>query len=357
MKALVDMHHVGQQQTGNETWARNVGERLTLAPGQDEYEVLLTEAAPSDYLAGVPRRLVSGSSARRLIFDTPRIIRQGGYDVVLVQYTMPLTRTPCVVAIHDLSFEDPRAREWLPSATRRRYRATIGASARMARHVVALSEATKADLIFYFGLPEEKITVAHAAVDPLAFRRTARSPVRHDRPTVLVVGNVLPRKNIELVARAVALAQREQPDLQLVVLGSAPPEGMQIAGRIKSLLGDNVRFTGHVTPTELVEAYHRATMLAFPSLYEGFGIPILEAMAAQLPVICSNATSLPEVAGDAAIIVDAEDVEGWAAAIVELASSEALRDSLMAQGLRRCAAFSWDRTAETVREVLSQCSQ
>jgi glycosyltransferase involved in cell wall biosynthesis len=285
------------------------------------------------------------------------VIRQRRFDVVLVQYTMPVTRTPCVAAIHDLSFEDPRAREWLPPATRRRYRATIGATARMACHVVALSDATKADLISYFGLAEEKISVAHAAVDTLVFQRTAQSPRPYHRPTVLAVGNVLPRKNLEVLAQAVALARREHPDLQLVVLGSVPAEGVPIAGRIKLLLGDNVRFTGHVTRAELIDAYQRSTMLAFPSLYEGFGIPILEAMAAELPVICSNATSLPEVAGDAAIIADAQDTGGWADAIGELVSSEALRDSLRVQGLQRCTAFSWDRTAEIVRGVLARCSR
>lgn len=356
MRALVDMHSVGQKQTGNETWTRSVGERLVLTPGADDYEVLLTDAAPSDYLAGVRRTIVSGRSARRLIFDAPRVIRQRRYDVVLVQYTMPLTRTPCVAAIHDLSFEDPRARDWLPDATRRRYRATIGVTARMARHVIALSDATKADLISHFGLPEEKITVAHAAVDPLVFQRTAQSPQRERRPTVLTVGNVLPRKNLEIAAQAVALARRQHSDLQLVVLGNVPAEGAPIAGRIKSLLGESVRFTGHVTRADLINAYHRSTMLAFPSLYEGFGIPVLEAMAAELPVICSNTTSLPEVAGDAAIMVDPQDVAGWAAAIGEVASSQVLRDSLRVQGLRRCTAFSWDRTAEIIRGVLVQCS-
>lgn len=357
MRALIDMHSVGQRQTGNETWVHNVGERLIRSPGADDYEVLLTDKAPADYLAGVQRTIVSGSSARRLILDAPRAIRQRRYDVVLVQYTMPLTRTPCVAAIHDLSFEDPRAREWLPDATRRRYRATIGVTARLARHVIALSEATKTDLMSHFGLPEEKITVAHAAVDPLVFQRTAHSPQANERPTVLTVGNVLPRKNLEVVAQAVALARREHADLQLVVLGSVPAEGVPIARRIKSLLGKNVKFTGHVTPAELVDAYHRSTMLAFPSLYEGFGIPILEAMAAQLPVICSNTTSLPEVAGDAAIILSAHDVADWAVAIGELASSDALRDSLRVQGLRRCTAFSWDRTAEIIRGALVRCSR
>ena len=127
---LLDLHHLGHRQTGNETWARCLSAALFEIDGPGSYDVAVTSAAPPEDVSLLPARhrvLVSGSSARRLAVDLPGEMRRLKTSAVLVQYTVPVSRVPAVVAVHDLSFEDPRASEWLPLATRLRYRASIRA--------------------------------------------------------------------------------------------------------------------------------------------------------------------------------------------------------------------------------------
>ena len=166
---LLDLHHLGHRQTGNESWARSLAAALFELDGPGSYDIAVTSAADPQDLARLPARqtvTVGSSSARRLAWDLPRAMRRLGTSVALVQYTAPLSRVPAVVAVHDLSFEDPRAAEWLPLRTRLRYRATIRASVRRAAHVLATSEYTRQDLIRLYGVAPDRVTVVHAAVDP-----------------------------------------------------------------------------------------------------------------------------------------------------------------------------------------------
>ncbi len=354
MRALLDLHHLGRRQTGNETWARSIASRLLATPGDDEYDVVVTDAA-GDTAHDFPARTtstVSGNSARRLVQDMPRLIRTLGSDVVLVQYSMPLTSVPCVVAVHDLSFEDPRAAQWLPLSTRLRYRATIRASVNRAAHVLALSQHTRADLIQHYDLAPDRVSVVYAAADPALVRLITTTPERRVHGQVLAVGNVLPRKNLLVVGRAVRALRDQGHPLTLAVIGSVPDEGRPVAAELERLLADAVSFSGYVTPAQLAVAYRTASVLAYPSLYEGFGIPLLEAMAANLPVVCSDASCLPEVAGDAALVVPAQDTEAWSVAIAEVLGLEATRARLSAAGRHRSGDFSWDDSAARVRDRL-----
>jgi glycosyltransferase involved in cell wall biosynthesis len=276
-----------------------------------------------------------------------------GTSALLVQYTAPpLSRVPTVVAVHDLSFEDPRAREWLGAGTRIRYRATIRASVRRAAHVLTLSQATRADVIRLYGVDPSQVTVAPAAVDPAFAALLAGDPEPRDGPkTVLVVGNVLPRKNLVVAARAVRLLRDRGLDVRLRVVGAVPPEGRASAAEMSSLLDAHVEFAGYANPKYLAQCYRTSQALAFPSLFEGFGIPVLEAMSAGLPVVVSDRTSLPEVVGGAGLVVPAEDVEAWADALGRALDPGAAAD-LKAAGLRRSRDFSWDAAATIVGAVL-----
>ena len=356
-RPLLDLHHLGLRQTGNESWARCLGAALFRLEGPGAYDVAVTDAAPPDQLALLPARSVvtlSGSSARRLAVELPRALRRLQSSAVLVQYTAPLSLVPAVVAVHDLSFEDPRARDWLPPATRLRYRATIRASARRAAHVLALSESTREGLLRHYGLDPDRVSVVPPAVDPALLDQLTRVPVdRSARPTVLVVGNVLPRKNLVVVARAVHLLRERGQDVGLRVVGTVPPTGRADVEVMQRLLGDNLELSGHVGEVELAQAYRSGWVLAFPSLFEGFGIPVLEAMAAGLPVMVSDRTSLPAVVGDAGVVVPAGDVEAWADSLGSVLADASQAEAMAARGRVRSATYSWDASAAQVRDLLA----
>lgn len=350
---LLDLHHLGHRQTGNETWARCLSAALFELDGPDSYDIAVTSRAPADDLARLPAReraTLSGSSTRRLALDLPAAMRRLGTPAVLVQYTAPVSRVPAVVAVHDLSFEDPRAADWLPRATRLRYRATIRASVRRAAHVIVDSEYTRIDLMDTYSVSADKVTVVPLAVDPRFSQLLATTPEnRSGRPTVLMVGNVLPRKNLPVVARAVRLMRDRGQEVTLRVIGTVAPSGRADAALAQRLLGDAVTMTGYVTQGQLAQELRTAHVLAFPSLFEGFGIPALEAMAAGLPAVVSNRTSLPEVVGGAATVVAAEDEEAWAAALERAMVSI----EMVAAGRQRVADMNWRVAAGLVSELLA----
>jgi len=352
---LLDLHHLGHRQTGNESWARSLAAALLERDGPGSYDIAVTSSAPPEDLAQLPARervVVSGSSSRRLALDLPAAMRRLRTPSVLVQYTVPVTRVPAVVAVHDLSFEDPRAAEWLPLATRLRYRTTIRASVRRASHVIVDSEYTRTDLMDRYGVAPDRVTVVPLAVEPRFAEVLRTTPEdRGGRATVLVVGNVLPRKNLPVAARAVRLLRDRGQDIVLRVVGTVHPTGRRDAAEVQRLLGDAVTLTGYLTREELARELRSAHVLTFPSLFEGFGIPVLEAMAAGLPVVVSDRTSLPEVAGGAGLVVPAENVEAWADALRHaLQPSEHVR--LVAAGHQRVRGFTWDAAAITVGRLL-----
>jgi glycosyltransferase involved in cell wall biosynthesis len=355
---LLDLHDIGLRQTGNESWARSLGAALLVHGGPGSYDVAVTASAGAEdlaRLAGARERVrLSRSSTRRLAIDLPMAMRRLRSSAVLVQYTAPVARVPAVVAVHDLSFEDPRAREWLPRATRMRYRATVRASVRRASHIVVDSEYTREDLVHRYGTDPDRVTVVPLAVEPRFADLLRATPERRcDRPTVLVVGNVLPRKNLSVVARAVRILRDRGEDVVLRIVGTVHPTGRPDVERARQLLGgDAVTVTGYATPAALAGELRSAHVLAFPSLFEGFGIPVLEAMAAGLPVVASDRTSLPEVTGSAGLLVPAEDPSAWADAL-----SQAMRPDVAARmraaGLAREQEFTWARSAAAVSQALA----
>jgi alpha-1,3-rhamnosyl/mannosyltransferase len=168
-----------------------------------------------------------------------------------------------------------------------------------------------------------------------------------------MVGNVLPRKNLPVVARALRILRDRGEDVALRIVGTVHSTSQPEVARAHRLLGDGIMtLTGYATPTELARELRSAHVLAFPSLFEGFGIPVLEAMAAGLPVVVSDRTSLPEVAGTAGLVVPAEDPDAWADAL----SSAMLADvtsRLRAAGFGRESGFTWDRAALAVSQALA----
>jgi glycosyltransferase involved in cell wall biosynthesis len=271
----------------------------------------------------------------------------------------PARGLPLVATVHDIAFRHfPEA---YPASGRRFHeRATRIAVAEAAR-VLVPSAATARDLADLYGLEPERVTVTPLGVDPPPApdpepvrRLLERLGVRG--PFLLAVGTLEPRKNLGRLVAAFAEAAAELPEHHLVVVGpsgwgkalaagAVPPRIDGVPPRVTGTTPPRVVLTGRVEDAVLQGLYSLADGLAYPSLYEGFGLPVLEAMARGLPVLTSDRSSLPEVAGGAALLVDPADVPAIAKGLVELVSDRALRQRLAADGPRRAAAFTWRATA------------
>lgn len=235
---------------------------------------------------------------------------------------------------------------------------------RSADRIITISESTARDVHELLGIPRERITPVHLGVDPgfapvsAVEQRRVRDHYRLPRRFVLYVGNTMPHKNVERLVEAIAIVRRAHPDVALV-LGGAPDKHRGSVERAVARhgLGEAVTFLGKVPEADLPGLLSSAAAFAFPSLYEGFGLPVLEAMACGAPVVTSNRSSLPEVVGDAALMVEPTDVSAFASALGALLDDERYASDLGRRGIARARQFTWRRCAEAhlqvYREVLS----
>jgi len=267
-------------------------------------------------------------------------------------YAMPRAPgVPLVVTVHDLALlRHPD----LGTPALRRLVARTAYSVREARRVIADSEATRRDVIELLGAAPGQVRTVPLGCDALftpgdagAARRAVARHLGIAAPYVLHVGTIEPRKNLERLVVAFGRARREYRLPHVLVLAGAPGWGIEaVRARIaREGLADVVRLTGPVSGDQLLVLYRAAVLFAFPSLYEGFGLPALEAMACGTPVLSSNAAALPEVVGEAALMVDPCDDDALAAAIGRGISDSALRQHLQRAGPARAVRFTWERCA------------
>jgi glycosyltransferase involved in cell wall biosynthesis len=254
-------------------------------------------------------------------------------------------RTRLVVTVHDLGYL--RFPEAHTRAQRLMLRLTTVWSARMADRVIAISAATRDDLIRLAQVPAEKISIVHHGVSPRFRLSNLQSPISN-LPYFLYVGTIQPRKNLVRLIEAFAQFLRGSDRAYRLILAGKPGWLSEpIVRRAAELgLGDAVQFLGYVPDSELPALLGGATAFVFPSLYEGFGMPVLEAMAAGVPVLTSNTSALPEVAGDAALLVDPEDTQAIMAGLAQLANDAGLRERLRERGLAQSGRFTWERCAQ-----------
>jgi glycosyltransferase involved in cell wall biosynthesis len=270
-------------------------------------------------------------------------------------YLMPyLPGVPTVFTCHDLIpliFQ-----QYFSVAQRLIYRFTHQLALNTARLTIAVSRSTKNDLQRFFRIDPDRVVVVHEGVDA-HFRPTSRAEIDRARQAyalpdryVLYFGSNKPHKNIPRLVEAFATSGIR--DEVLVIAGhwdGRYPEAKQAVERLG--LQDTVRFIGPVQDADLPALYGGAELFVFPSEYEGFGLPVLEAMACGVPVVCSNRSSLPEVADDAALLCDPHDVEALARTIAQAATDREMRADLRQRGLARAAQFSWERAAAQTRDV------
>ena len=354
------------------TYIRNILMELSRLDRTTEYVVL---CRPDDVVAGdvlgqnfrmVPEAAPTYSVSEQfrvplsLARERVRLVHEPHYVLP------PLVRCRSVVTIHDcihLMFP-----QYLPSKLAHVYaKGSMWVAARKANRILTVSEASKRDILRFFNVAPEKVVVIYNAIDerfltPADAERMDLVKQRYqlDDPFVLYVGNIKPHKNIERLIDAFGRARSRSCDegMKLVIIGdeiSKYPGLRQTVHRHK--LDKHVRFFGF-QPTETLAAFYRlARAFVFPSLYEGFGLPPLEAMACGTPVVTSNVSSLPEIAGGAALLVDPYSVEDIAEGIRRAVSDDALRADLVARGLDRARSFSWEQSVRRIHQIYMEVAQ
>ena len=369
MRIAIDAHSVGAQLGGNESYALNLIEALAQIDSVNEYTLYVTTAAAHERF----HQRWPNFRVHRTLPHTPLIripltlsteLRKHPVDVLHVQFTAPpFCPCPVVVSIHDLSFEH------LPQTFNRRSRTqlrlTVRHSARRATRILTLSEHTRRDVIDTYRIAADKVTAIPLAAPshfgPVADDKELQR-VRHiygiEGDYVLTVGSIQPRKNLVRLIKAYAAlrgAHSSNKCPKLVIVGKCAWLYDETLRALEETdVRDSVVLTGYVPESDLPALYSGALCFVYPSYFEGFGLPPLEAMKCGAPVIVGNATSLPEVVGDAALKVDPFDISAITAAMDQLINNSELRRELSVKGQARAKMFDWNDTARRTLAVYEQ---
>jgi glycosyltransferase involved in cell wall biosynthesis len=337
---VVDADVLGRRRTGDESYVEALLREL--APLADRERLAAVTRRPDLVPPGVEAvELPARSQVLRMTWGLPRTLRRLRPALTHFLYAMPPGhRGRAVVTVHDLSFEH------MPDVMTRRdrllFKTQVPRTVRRAARVLTGSEQTKSDLVERYGVPEERIVVTPYGVDP-AFR--PEGP-RREGNYALFVGAIQPRKDPVAAVEALALTNG---DLRLILVGPEKQEAERVRDAVRRLgLEQRVELAGHVARDELAALYRGARCLVFPSRYEGFGLPIVEAMASGTPVVATRAGAVPEVAGEAAVLVEPGNVAALAEGIDRAIAD---RERLAAAGLERARQFSWAETARLTLQV------
>lgn len=259
-----------------------------------------------------------------------------------------------ITTIHDMSFF--LYPETLNKRNLKRITKDIDYSINRSDIIITVSKNSKEELLKYFHIPEKKVEIVYPSFDSLANRLSfplLASRFQLSSRYILYVGNLEPRKNISSLIRAYhKLKTTYRLPYQLIIAGQKGWQYESIFETVKKLhLEKDIIFTGYLSAEEKSAFYQHASLFVFPSLYEGFGIPILEAMSASVPVVCSNTSSMPEAAGDAALFTAPKDIDGMANAMLQLLTDENLRKEKIKLGLLQAQKFSWDKSASKLIQI------
>ncbi len=341
--------------------ARLVEALVSVAP---EDSVFLFAHQPIEGLPkGLPVRVITSPASNQhtfLQFKLPKLLIKYGIDILHgPNFYLPLFgKTPSVVTVHDLSAQ------LFPEQHTFRHRLSqkfLGPSLKKAKKIIAVSNATSSDIFRFFPRYRSKVVVVYNGVHPIFKPATPEEEdeifIRYNLPDnfLLYVGTLEPRKNVHRLVGAFARASDRLPETKLVIAG---PEGWlydEVFVRIRELnIVDEVIFIGYVPFEDLPALYSAARVFCYPSLYEGFGLPPLEAAACGTPVVSSDRSSIPEIMRDAALLVNPMDIEALAYAIVKAFSDENLRQELINKGYERAANFKWEECARKTLAIYKE---
>lgn len=362
MRFAVDAHAIGRHLTGNEVYVRSLLNAIAAQDRDDEFIAYVSaDSAAQSIPANIRTRRIATNPFVRLGLDLAMKVRQDRPDLLHVQYTAPLAcPVPVVVSVHDVSFlEHPeyftRDRAWQLQWSVRR-------TVRRAAKILTGSEFSRGSILKVYGdLDEDKVVVVPnaAASEFRPIAREAASVVMREHfkipaPFVLSVGDLQPRKNQIGLIRAFARLVKAFPQLKqnLVLAGKETWFADQVHRAARdSGVADRIHFCGFVSDADLLHLYNACDLFVFPSFYEGFGLPALEAMACGRAVICSHTSALPEVVDGAAILFDPYALDEIVRALADLLLDGELRLRMERLGLQRAAHFSWQKTAQRTLAV------
>lgn len=367
MRIGIDAHQIGTQLAGNATYITSLVEALAEIDRENQYTLYVTEPEIKEQYANrwenfSFRRIIPHNPFIRIPIALNAELRLRPVDILFVQYNAP-PFAPCkvVTAIHDISYEH------LPETYRHRerfqMRLTIRHTARKAAHIITCSEYSRQDLIETYQLPPEKITSIPLAAPEFFKPVTDSEQINRIRRKydlngdfILGVGSIQPRKNLVRLIEAYSLLVKRNDSIPpLVLVGK---KAWLFEESIKTIdvhnVRDRVKFTGFVPDEDLPALYSMALFFVYPSFFEGFGLPPLEAMQCGAPVISGDRTSLPEVVGEAGLLVNPFDVHEIANGLEKLINDEKLRGDLSRKGLEQAKKFSWKRTARQTLDIFER---
>lgn len=355
----VDAHAITDLRTGVATYLANLVRGLGMVAPEESIALYL-HTMPEEALP-FPTVLVPPGRFWTSLRLTAHFLRSPAPEVMFYPaHSLPL-RSPSrnVVTIHDLAWE--LFPEHFTLKDRLRLASRTRSAVKRADHIIAVSAATRADLISLMQVPEERISVVHHGYDADHFRPQDRETIRRtrsrfelERPYVFAVGTLQSRKNHVTLVRALDVLVGRGLDMDLVISGAKGWLYDDIFATVERLgLADRVRFLGYVPYEDLPALYAGATAGALVSLYEGFGLPVLEALACGIPMLVSNVSSLPEIGGDAVLTCDPEDVDAVADALERLILDDSLRGGLVSRAPSWLARFSWERSARETLGILN----
>ena len=371
MRIAIDAHSVGTGLGGNESYATNLIEALGEIDRVNQYTLYVTRPEAAERFGDrwpnfSVRTTLPHTPLVRIPLTLSRELRRNRVDVLHVQFTAPpFAPCPVVVSIHDLSFE--HLPETFKFRSRAQLRLTVRRSARKAARVIALSEHGRSDIIDTYGLSRDRVDVIPLAAPSHFGPVTDERELQRVRQTygiegdyILSVGSIQPRKNLKRLFAAYSRLHEAQPKgklAQLVVVGKCAwlyEETLRAINELK--LSKSVILTGYVPESDLPALYSGAACFVYLSYFEGFGLPPLEAMKCGTPVIVGNRTSLPEVVGDAGVLVNPFSVDEIAAAIKRVLANSDFQSKLRVKGLERAGLFDWRETARQTLAVYEKAA-